>query len=70
MSDGRVGSVVLVGPRANSKGAIMVLPSDDSGSMKTLPFADVVDALPPATVVEVLAAQERAFGNSGLRPLS
>jgi hypothetical protein len=68
--DGRVGSVVLVGPRTNPKGAIVVLSTDNSGSVETLPLADAMDGLHPAMIVEVLAAQERAFGNSGLEPLS
>ena len=68
--DGRVGNVVLVGPRSNPKGAVVVLPGGNSGSMETLPFADVTDGLHPATIVEVLAAQERAFGTSRLQPLS
>jgi len=68
--DGHVGSVVLVGPRNNPKGAVAVLPADNSGSVKTLPLPEVVDGLHPATLVEVLAVQERAFGNSGLPPLS
>lgn len=68
--DGRVGSVVLVGPRTNPKGAVVVLPSDNAGPVKTIPLPEVVDALHPATLVEVIAVQERAFGNSGLQPLS
>ncbi|MCX5769250.1 MAG: hypothetical protein NTZ09_03090 [Candidatus Hydrogenedentes bacterium] len=67
--DGRVGSVVLVGPRSNPKGAMAVLPGDSAGAVKTLPLPQVMDSLQPATLVEVLAVQERAFGNSGLQPL-
>ena len=68
--DGRAGSVVLVGPRTNPMGAVVVLSADNSGSIKTVPLPELVDALHPATLVEVLAVQERAFGNSGLQPMS
>lgn len=68
--DGRVGSVVLVGPRSNPKGAVAVLPGDNAGAVKTFPLPEVVDCLHPATLVEVLAVQERAFGNTSLPPLS
>jgi hypothetical protein len=64
-----VGSVVLVGARTNPNGAVVVLSADNAGSVKTLPLPEVVDALDPATLVEVLAVQERGFGNSGLPPL-
>lgn len=67
---GRVGSVVLVGPRANPKGAVVVLPSDNGGSVKTVPLSEVEAGLHPAALVEILAVQERAFGSSGLQPFS
>jgi hypothetical protein len=68
--DGRAGSVVLVGARTNPKGAVVVLSADNAESVETIPLQEVVDALHPATLVEVLAVQERAFGDSGLQPLS
>lgn len=68
--DGRAGSVVLVGSRKNPKGAVVVMPADNGGAVRTLPLPEALDALHPATVVDVLATQERVFGKSGLQPLT
>lgn len=64
--DGRPGNVVLVGPRANPKGATLVLPPEGGGQLKTLPLREGVSLLHPATVVEIICMQERVFGESGL----
>jgi len=68
-ADGRAGSVVLVGSRNNAKGAVVIMPADNGGAVKTIPLAEALDAFHPATVVDIVAMQERAFGNSGLQPV-
>jgi len=66
--DGARGNVVLAGGRSNPKGAILVLPGDRAGKVKTVAFADGLHLLSSAAIVDVLCMQERAFGDSGLTP--
>jgi hypothetical protein len=69
LRDGREGRAVLVGSRDNPKGAMLVLPGEGSGDAQAIEFSDAVHLLLPRDVVELLCAQERAFGASGLSPL-
>ncbi|MCC6696452.1 MAG: hypothetical protein IT365_12545 [Candidatus Hydrogenedentes bacterium] len=69
LSDGRTGKVVLIGGRDNPKGAMLVLPSEGEESAKAFPIAEVAGVFHPSQLVEVLCAQERAFGGSGLNPI-
>jgi hypothetical protein len=69
LRDGRAGKVVLVGSRENSKGAMLVLATEEPSGARAIPFLDAVSLLHPRNVVEVLCAQERAFGASGLSPI-
>ena len=69
LTNGARASIVLVGPRSNPKGAMLVLPAADGESADTIPLERALDALLPAQVVEILCVQERSFGNSGLEPL-
>lgn len=68
--DGRVGSVVLVGPRNNPKAAVVVVAGEKSGPVTTMPLPDALEMLHPSVLIDILASQERAFGTSGLHPLS
>lgn len=63
--DGREGKVVIVGARDNPRGAMLVLPATDAQDVRV---ADSIDLLHPRQLVEVLCAQERMFGSSGLIP--
>ena len=65
LSGGQRGKVVLVGPRENPKGAVVVL-AGAGGTVETRPVEAHFDRLSPAVVAEVLCMQERAFGASGL----
>lgn len=65
--DGRAARVVLIGPRDNPKGAVLVIPSTNGGKqVETLALSDAAELLHPACVVETMSRQERVFGNSGL----
>jgi hypothetical protein len=48
---------------------MVVLMGKAGGAVESLPFAAVLERLPPATVVSVLCAQERCFGEAGLPAL-
>jgi hypothetical protein len=66
LTDGREGNFVLVGPRQNPKGAVVVLPGNASGEVQTIPLGAALPLLHPGNVFEILCVQERAFGKSGL----
>ena len=67
--DGREGRIVLVGSRDNPKGAMLVLLAEGAGGAQAVALSQALSALHPRQVVEVLCAQERAFGASGLNPI-
>ena len=69
LRDGRVGKVVLVGGRDNPRGAVMVMPGEGTAGAQAVPLNEHRGLLHPRQVVEVLCAQERAFGSSGLNPI-
>ncbi|MFO7975568.1 MAG: hypothetical protein R6V12_13135 [Candidatus Hydrogenedentota bacterium] len=66
LSDGTEGRVVLVGPRSDPEGAMVVLIGNEQGSVESLPLTEVLDRVPPDTAVSILCAQERHFGDSKL----
>jgi S1-C subfamily serine protease len=67
MKDGRTARVALVGPRSTPKGAVLIV-SESDNQVSTLPLADNLSLLEPASVIEALCMQERLFGESGLTP--
>ncbi len=67
LRDGRKGNVVVVAPRKNPKGAVLVMPKG-AGEVLAVPISEALALLKPSTVVDVLCLQERAFGASGLTP--
>ncbi|MCP4645395.1 MAG: hypothetical protein GY851_33435 [bacterium] len=66
--DGRPGKVVLVGPRGNPKGAMLVVSAQNGDAVQPVPLADHLSDLEPTALLEALCMQERAFGDSGLEP--
>lgn len=66
--DGRQANVVCVGSRENPKGAVLVLPEEETGQVQTMQLSSGLERLYPCHVLEVLCMQERAFGKSGLHP--
>ena len=58
--------MVIVGPRENPKGAIIVLGGEGGGVMDAKPVATHLDHLTPATVAAIVCTQERVFGAAGL----
>lgn len=68
LEDGRQGNVVLVGPRDNPKGAVLVLPAETAGETETIAFNAGIGNLSEGAIVDILCMQERAFGSSGLTP--
>jgi len=68
LTTGPRGKVVLVGPRENPKGAVIVI-AGAGGVVDTRPVSAHLDYLPAAVVAEVLCMQERVFGASGLPPV-
>ncbi|HRK33876.1 MAG TPA: hypothetical protein PLJ47_04705 [Candidatus Hydrogenedentes bacterium] len=65
LTNGQRGRCVLLGPRENPKGAVIVLAGTGSAA-ETKPVQSCVDDLGPALLVEILCMQERMFGASGL----
>ena len=66
LTTGQHGKVVIVGPRENPKGAIIVLGGEGGGVMDAKPLDAHLDHLAPATVAEIVCTQERVFGAAGL----
>jgi len=66
LTDGVSARVVLVGPRTNPKGAVVVIPVEGPEKVKTLNLHEALERLNPQDVVETLCLQERLFGASGL----
>jgi hypothetical protein len=65
LTDGRTASAVLVGPRQNANGAVLVI-SGKAGPPETVPLANCLGVLEPDQVLEILCMQERIFGDRGL----
>ena len=66
LTTGQHGRVVIVGPRENPQGAVIVIAHASGGSVDTQPVDAHLDRLPPAATAEIVCMQERAFGASGL----
>jgi hypothetical protein len=66
LSDGTEAKAVIVGPRDNPKGAVLVLPAGEDNQVSAAPLASCLDRIDPKTLVEILCAQERQFGSSDL----
>ena len=66
LTTGQRGKIVIVGPRENPKGAVIVLAGASAGAADTRPVEAHLDDLSPAVVAEVICMQERLFGASGL----
>lgn len=67
--DGSRGRIVLMAGRDNPKGAMLVVSPLEGGPVKTLPLAQGLHLLTPDQTVDILCAQERAFGSGRLAPL-
>ncbi len=66
LTTGQHGRVVIVGPRENPKGAVIVIAHASGGSVDTQPVDAHLDRLAPAAAAEIICMQERVFGASGL----
>lgn len=66
LTTGQHGKVVIVGPRENPKGAVIVLGGAGGGVMDAKPVDAHMDQLAPAAVAEIICMQERVFGSAGL----
>ncbi|MCC6144887.1 MAG: hypothetical protein IT368_13865 [Candidatus Hydrogenedentes bacterium] len=64
LNDGRAANAVLVGPRQNPNGAVIV--SAGPSGTETLPLPQALELLAPPQVVDILCMQERIFGDRGL----
>lgn len=63
--DGCAARAVLMGPRTNPKGAVVVA-AQGPDEIKTFPLSALLDRIPPQDLVEILCMQERVFGSTGL----
>jgi len=66
LADGQRATVVLVGPRSAPKGAALLLRNKETDQVDTLALGDVLQRLMPGTVIDILAMQERLFGDAPL----
>ncbi len=57
--DGRTGNAVIVGPRENPKGAVLLVASEASGEPESIPLQDAVELLRPDNVIDILGMQAR-----------
>ena len=64
-TNGQEGSVVLVGPRENPKGATVVFRGGED-KLESVPFLEALELLHPEAVIDAVCMQERVFGNRGL----
>lgn len=63
LNSGARGSVVLVGPASNPKGATLFIPGDDPKKPRTALLPAGSEQLSPGQYLEILCLQERGFGN-------
>lgn len=57
---------MLVAPRDNPKGATFIIPGETPGTSDMKPFMEILNALPPQAIIEIMAMQERRFGDGTL----
>ena len=55
--DGRTGNAVIVGPRENPKGAVLLVPSEATGEPESIPLQYGVELLRPENVIDILGIQ-------------
>lgn len=61
LRDGRTGNAVVVGPRDNPKGAVLLVAAQDSGEPESIPLQEAVELLRPDNVIDILGMQARLF---------
>ncbi|MBI2433090.1 MAG: hypothetical protein HYV26_09490 [Candidatus Hydrogenedentes bacterium] len=66
MRSGAPARIVLVGPRENIKGAVLVFAAGTGSELKTSPLQEHAELLGPAQLAEISCMQERLFGASEL----
>lgn len=66
LTPGRRGRAVLVGPRENPQGAVIIVAGMAGGGVDTRPLDAHLDQLSPAVITEIVCMQERQFGSCGL----
>ncbi len=69
LTDGQAAKIVLVGPRSEPKGAMLVIPAPDGQSVATVSVGEAHERLSREQLIDVLCAQERSFGANALPPL-
>lgn len=67
LTTGVAARVVVVGPRQNPKGAVLVI-AGGAGDLQTQPLYEQPDFIAPQQLAEVLCMQERLFGEQKLPP--
>jgi len=65
LANGGKGSVILVGPGSNPKGATLVIPGDDPKKPRMALLPAGSEQLSPGQFLEILCIQERGFGGRG-----
>lgn len=65
LQSGSKGSVILVGPGSNPKGATLVIPGEDPKKPRTALLPAGSEQLAPGQFLEILCMQERNFGGRG-----
>lgn len=68
LAGGGNGTIVIVGPRDNARGAVLVIPQGNEGDVEKLPFSKGIEHVSPRDAVSILVMQERLHGESGLKP--
>ena len=62
---GHKGSIVLVGPGSNPKGATLLIPGEDPKKPHVALLPAGCEQLGPGQYLEILCMQERGFGDAG-----
>ena len=65
LNSGSKGSVVLVGPASNPKGATLLIPGEDPKKPRAALLPAGCEQLAPGQYLEILCMQERGFGDRG-----
>ncbi len=66
LTTGQRGRCVLLGPRENPKGAVIVLAGSGGSAADSRMLDASLDQLTPSTLAEIICMQERVFGAAGL----
>ena len=70
LTDGTRATAVLLAAASHPNSAMLVLPAPESQPVQPRPLTQTLDLLTKEQILDILCTQERAFGDSGLEPVT